>query len=64
MRIEVVQIPVTEVEVVRRGAQGEDGKSAYQAWLDAGHVGTEEDFFSYKYNDDTDYALTFLTALL
>ncbi len=26
------------------GAQGEDGKSAYQVWLDAGNVGTEQDF--------------------
>jgi hypothetical protein len=56
-----VREKTTLVEVVKIG---KTGKSAYQAWLDAGHVGTEEDFFSYKYNDDTDYALTFLTALL
>lgn len=26
------------------GEDGQDGKSAYQIWLDAGNVGTEEDF--------------------
>lgn len=28
------------------GAQGADGKSAYQSWLDAGNIGTEEDFLN------------------
>ena len=27
------------------GYQGSDGKSAYQIWLEAGNVGTEQDFF-------------------
>ena len=27
-----------------KGQDGEDGKSAYQIWLDEGNVGTEEDF--------------------
>ena len=27
-----------------KGKDGEDGKSAYQIWLDEGNVGTEEDF--------------------
>lgn len=27
--------------------KGKQGKSAYEVWLDTGHVGTEEDFFIY-----------------
>jgi hypothetical protein len=61
MNIEVIKLPVTNIEIFRTGPKGKD---AYEAWLEAGNVGTLEDFFSYKYNDDTDYALTFLTAIL
>lgn len=30
--------------VQARGPKGEDGKSAYQTWLDQGHTGSESDF--------------------
>ncbi|KRM29194.1 hypothetical protein FC91_GL001018 [Schleiferilactobacillus harbinensis DSM 16991] len=29
-----------------QGPKGDDGRSAYQVWLDAGHTGTEEDYLT------------------
>lgn len=41
----IVQQPAQRVvEVVVNGSKGSDGKSAYQIWLDAGNVGTQQDF--------------------
>ena len=36
------------------GGKGEDGKSAYQEWLDAGNTGTEEDFLNSLKGEDGD----------
>ncbi len=33
-------------ELLPRGPQGKDGKSAYQIWLDNGNTGTEEDYLA------------------
>jgi hypothetical protein len=52
---------LTAVPVTRTGRPG---KSGYEQWLDAGNLGTIEDFFSYKYQDNTDYSLIFLSTLL
>ena len=30
-----------------KGEPGDDGKSAYEVWLDAGNIGTEQDFLDY-----------------
>jgi hypothetical protein len=43
MIIEVVQIPTTQVEIYRKGEQG---KSAYDLWLEQGNVGTIQDFLA------------------
>ena len=36
-----------------QGIEGDDGKSAYQIWLDEGNTGTEEDFFDSLEPDPT-----------
>lgn len=35
-----------KVKVKATGPKGEEGKSAYQIWLDNGHTGTEQDFLN------------------
>jgi hypothetical protein len=61
----MTDIPVRALtKVVDVREIGQTGKSAYEDWLNAGNVGTLEDFFSYKYQDSTDYSLIFLTTLL
>jgi hypothetical protein len=61
MKVEVKKIPPIPVEIHQTGPTG---KSAYQAWLDEGNVGTLEDFFEYRSETDVDFSLTFLTSLL
>ena len=42
------------------GEDGEDGKSAYEIWLDNGHTGTEEEFLAWlKGEDDNPQGLDF-----
>lgn len=42
----------TQVKAVGKdGANGDDGKSAYQIWLDNGHEGSEEDFLNWLKGD-------------
>jgi hypothetical protein len=33
-------------ELQNRGPKGDEGKSAYQIWLDVGNIGTEDDFIA------------------
>ena len=35
------------------GADGKDGKSAYEIWLDNGHTGTEADFLEWRRGEDS-----------
>lgn len=37
------------------GKDGLDGKSAYEIWLDNGHIGTEEDFLNSLRSPNTNY---------
>lgn len=41
--IKEIQQSIEEIELTP-GPKGDDGKSAYEIWLDEGNVGTEEDF--------------------
>lgn len=44
----VQKLEIVKLDGVKgdRGKDGQDGKSAYQIWLDEGHSGTEEDFLN------------------
>lgn len=71
MDINVIEIPVTPIHVepiiteINVATAGATGKSAYEAWLNDGHTGTLEDFFSYLGGgDDTNFELIFLTTIL
>jgi len=35
-----------------KGEKGDDGKSAYQIWLEAGHIGNESDFLNWLKGED------------
>ena len=50
MQQETIVAERQETVVVAMGAQGPpgpNGKTAYQVWLEAGHTGSESDFFSF-----------------
>lgn len=38
--------PEIKVSIIGTGARGREGKSAYEVWLEAGNVGTIEDFLN------------------
>lgn len=44
-----------KVQITGSGPRGEEGKSAYETWLDLGNEGTEEDFMAYL--RDIDFGL-------
>lgn len=41
-----VNVRVKMVLMEKIGADGSNGKSAYEMWIDAGNTGTEEDFLN------------------
>ena len=48
----------TDTGVLAEGQPGQEGKSAYQVWLDAGNTGTEQDFLDSLQGTDGDPAPT------